>query len=276
MPAPQRPAMTDIQRANQEALNTLLQYDRMIELIRSYLNGADRFRLRPSTIQELNRISIQNVENDAGRWRDVEMLIGDSRHVPPSVNELAGYIDELCDYVNDHWDDRSALHLAAFIMWRLNWIHPFVDGNGRTTRAVSYYVLCCRLGFYIPGVTTIPELIASDKAQYYAALEAADDALKEGRGIDVSQMEGLLHGLLAKQMVEALKYAGVATSRSIRTGTPAVTQGSPTREAERAPDESQPRASTRNDLSTNMSMVFGGLGLLFFHGPYLVWSSDLN
>jgi fido (protein-threonine AMPylation protein) len=126
--------MTDIQRANQEALNTLLQYDRMIELIRSYLNGADRFRLRPSTIQELNRISIQNVENDAGRWRDVEMLIG-------------GYIDELCDYVNDHWDDRSALHLAAFIMWRLNWIHPFVDGNGRTTRAVSYYVLCCRLGF---------------------------------------------------------------------------------------------------------------------------------
>jgi fido (protein-threonine AMPylation protein) len=256
--------MTDIQRANQEALNTLLQYDRMIELIRSYLNGADRFRLRPSTIQELNRISIQNVENDAGRWRDVEMLIGDSRHVPPSVNELAGYIDELCDYVNDHWDDRSALHLAAFIMWRLNWIHPFVDGNGRTTRAVSYYVLCCRLGFYIPGVTTIPELIASDKAQYYAALEAADDALKEGRGIDVSQMEGLLHGLLAKQMVEALKYAGVATSRSIRTGTPAVTQGSPTREAERAPDESQPRASTRNDLSTNMSMVFGGLGLLFF------------
>jgi hypothetical protein len=77
--------MTDIQRANQEALNTLLQYDRMIELIRSYLNGADRFRLRPSTIQELNRISIQNVENDAGRWRDVEMLIGDSRHVRPAL-----------------------------------------------------------------------------------------------------------------------------------------------------------------------------------------------
>lgn len=264
VPAPQRLALTPVQKANQEALNTLLQYDRMIELIRSYLNSADRFRLRPSTIQELNRISIQNVENDAGRWRDVEMLIGDSRHVPPSVNDLAGYVDELCDYVNDHWDDRSALHLAAYIMWRLNWIHPFVDGNGRTTRAVSYYVLCCKLGFYLPGVTTIPELIASDKSQYYAALEAADDALRENGEIDVSQMETLLHNLLARQMVEALEYAGDATPRPVRTTVAPVSpvnRPAPVRSFE----EPKTYPSRRhNDLSAVMSIVFGGLGLFFF------------
>ncbi|MBV9180292.1 MAG: Fic family protein [Acidobacteria bacterium] len=67
--------------------------------------------------------------------------------------------------------DRSAFHLAAYVMWRLNWIHPFVNGNGRTTRAVSYYVLCAKLEVYIPGVTTVPELIGHNKDPYYKALE---------------------------------------------------------------------------------------------------------
>jgi hypothetical protein len=29
--------------------------------------------------------------------------------------------------------------LAAYGLWRLNWIHPFVEGNGRTARAVCYF-----------------------------------------------------------------------------------------------------------------------------------------
>jgi hypothetical protein len=34
--------------------------------------------------------------------------------------------------------DATAIHLAAYLMWRLNWIHPFADGNGRTARMTSY------------------------------------------------------------------------------------------------------------------------------------------
>ena len=134
------------------------------------------------------------------------MKIRGSGHDPPPATDVPRYVDEMCDYVNDNWDTKSPLHLAAYVMWRLNWIHPFVDGNGRTTRAVSYYVLCSKLNFYFPGVTTIPEFISGDKQPYYKALEEADKAQEDGE-IDVSKMEGLLKSLLAKQMVLALQGA---------------------------------------------------------------------
>ena len=91
-------------------------------------------------------------------------------------------------------------------MWKLNWIHPFVDGNGRTSRIVSYIVLCCKLGFLLPGQNTIPEQIASEKDPYYDGLDAADAALKDGR-IDVSVLEELLGTLLARQLVTVHKSA---------------------------------------------------------------------
>jgi Fic family protein len=76
----------------------------------------------------------------------------------------------MCDYVNQNWG-RSALHLAAYVLWRINWIHPFADGNGRTARAVSYILLSIKLDSLLPGTKTIPDQIAADKKPYYAALE---------------------------------------------------------------------------------------------------------
>lgn len=85
-------------------------------------------------------------------------------------------------------------------MWRVNWIHPFFGGNGRTARAVSYLVLCARLGFVLPGNPTVPELIVQDRAPYYEALRQADEADKQGR-LDVSAMEELMDNLLARQLI---------------------------------------------------------------------------
>jgi Fic family protein len=83
----------------------------------------------------------------------------------------------------------------------LNWIHPFVDGNGRTSRVASYLVLCARLGYRLPGTKTIPERIAENKKPYYAALEHADVAWKQDR-VDVSEMEKLLQGHLEAQLAD--------------------------------------------------------------------------
>jgi len=56
------------------------------------------------------------------------------------------------------------------------------------------------LGYRLPGTNTIPEQIAKDKTPYYRALEAADEAW-EDKKIDLSQLEELLSGLLANQLV---------------------------------------------------------------------------
>jgi Fic family protein len=86
-------------------------------------------------------------------------------------------------------------------MWRLNWIHPFADGNGRTSRAASYLVLCVRSGSALPGTNTIPEQISKAKASYYDALEAADQACLKGR-LDLSALEDLLSTALAAQLAD--------------------------------------------------------------------------
>jgi Fic family protein len=85
-------------------------------------------------------------------------------------------------------------------MWKLNWIHPFTDGNGRTSRAVSYLILCLKMGYLLPGKLSIPDQISKDKSGYYKALEAADAAWETGR-IDLSEMKELLGQGLARQLL---------------------------------------------------------------------------
>jgi Fic family protein len=115
-------------------------------------------------------------------------------------------VEELCDYVNENWRNKTALHLAAYVMWRLNWIHPFEDGNGRTSRAVSYVVLNIKIGYLLPGVNTIPEQIVLNCEPYFEALEAADAAWKENI-LDLTKLELLLEALLSRQLLSVLENA---------------------------------------------------------------------
>lgn len=115
-------------------------------------------------------------------------------------------MEDLCDWVNDNFETHSALTLCAYVMWRLNWIHPFLDGNGRTSRAIAYLVLCAKLGDRLPGALTIPEQIAADREPYYQALEAADARWLDNV-LDLSEMEELLTHYLGVQLASTFKRA---------------------------------------------------------------------
>ncbi len=118
----------------------------------------------------------------------------------------------MCAYLNDRWTTKSPIRLAAYAMWRLNWIHPFTEGNGRTSRAVSYLVLCLRLRALLPGKFTIPEQIEQNCTQYYKALEAADEALAEGQ-TDLSAMKDLLASMLANSFTPFMSTPRAARRR---------------------------------------------------------------
>jgi Fic family protein len=111
----------------------------------------------------------------------------------------------MCDYINENWE-KHATHLAAYAMWRMNWIHAFTDGNGRTARAVSYLVLSIRLKMKIPGNPTIPEMIIDNRTPYYEALEQADNSLENSEP-KLAAMEQLLEELLAKQLLTVVSEA---------------------------------------------------------------------
>ena len=81
-----------------------------------------------------------------------------------------------------------------------------MDGNGRTSRTLSYIILCLKLGYILPGSPTIPQQIEEDKTHYIEALEKADSAFLEGE-IDVSEMEQMIKAMLARQLIGIINAA---------------------------------------------------------------------
>ncbi len=209
------PVLTDADEiARREAENGIRQFDLALEIIRAHVKDDERpFRLRSSIILRLHKAALDGLHPLAGTWRNTPVKIGGSGHQPPEEAFVSEEMELMCDYVNDNWADMSALHLCAYVLWKLNWIHPFSDGNGRTARAVAYVVLSAKLDSLLPGAPTIPEQIAGDKRPYYKALEAADNALKAGQ-IDVSELEKMLEGMLAKQLLSAAKEATGGTNNT--------------------------------------------------------------
>jgi len=192
--------------ARREAANGLRQVDAVNEMVEYWLQPERPFKLRSSHLLKLNRIALEGLSAYAGNFRPGPIKIGGSKHVPPNAHQVPELVEEMCDYINEHFTDTSPVHLAAYLLWRLNWIHPFADGNGRTARAVSYLVLCVALGIRLPGAQTIPEQIARNKQPYYKALEAADGAFESSK-IKLTEMEELLGNALAQQLVDVHKRA---------------------------------------------------------------------
>jgi Fic family protein len=202
------------EKARREAENGIHQFNLAIDIIREHVKDAERpFRLRPSIILRLHKTALDGIHPLAGTYRNTTVSIGGSGHKPVEAFMVAEEVDLLCGYVNDNWA-KSGLHLAAYVLWRLNWIHPFADGNGRTARTVSYVVLSTKLDSLLPGSPSIPDQIADDKSPYYAALEAADEAWKQTSAVDVSKLEEMLGSMLAKQLVSAANEAAGAASSS--------------------------------------------------------------
>jgi Fic family protein len=165
--------VTDAQEiARIEAENTLRQFDAAMAELRKWI-GNPQYHLRPSVILKLNRIALERLSKYAGVFRPGDIKITGSGHAPISSDKVPELVEEFCEYIANNWTEKSALHLSAYALWRLNWIHPFVDGNGRTARIVSYLILCAKLGYRLPGTKTIPEQIAANKQPYYRALERA-------------------------------------------------------------------------------------------------------
>ena len=198
--------MTEQEIAILEIQNGLRQYDEGLELIRYYLEPERPFALRPHIIQHLQSIAVDGIEPNAGQFRDREVRIGKSKHQPPGQHLVPNLVTEMCEYVNENLHERTAFHLAAYVMWRHNWIHPFAGGNGRTSRAISYLVLNVRLGFALPGTNTIAQQIETNRQPYFDALKSADLADREGR-LDISDMEELLSNMLGAQLLSVHRQA---------------------------------------------------------------------
>lgn len=74
--------------AKREAANGLRQFDAVIEYINQAIVSERRFRLRPSTLLQLNRIALDGLNSYAGNYRPANIYITGSKHKPPAVESV--------------------------------------------------------------------------------------------------------------------------------------------------------------------------------------------
>lgn len=177
--------------------NLLRQYDLLTNCIEIGLKkGIESFD--KYTLWTLNYAAVANISQFGGRYREEPIYVGN--HYPPHFREVPNLMDRFFSVVHENWEimDNPTL-LPAYALWRLNWIHPFVEGNGRTARAACYYLLCLKQGQLLPGNKIVPERIRENRKPYYAALRAADLAWDNGH-FDVSALTNYLGDLLKQQL----------------------------------------------------------------------------
>lgn len=127
-----------------------------------------RIELNQREVLAIHNLILRGIHpEDAGRYRDVQVMIKGSAHVPPSPLLVR---ERMEDYFSWYMDNDKRLHpviLAAEMHEKLVTIHPFIDGNGRTARLVMNLILL-RYGFVIANIKGDYET----RMAYYTALEA--------------------------------------------------------------------------------------------------------
>jgi len=149
------------------------------------------------TLWALNHVAVANISQFGGRFREEPIYVGN--HLPPHFKEVPELMDRFISTIHENWFNWTPTEMAAYGLWRLNWIHPFIEGNGRTARATCYYLLCAKSGSLLPGKKIVPERIREDRAGYVAGLREADRAWHEGN-LDFSELESYLARLLEAQL----------------------------------------------------------------------------
>ena len=129
--------------------NLLRQYDLLSNCIEIGLKKGIEF-FDKYTLWALNYAAVSNISQFGGRYREEPIYVGN--HFPPHFRDVPNQMDRFFSVVHENWAilDHPTV-LPAYALWRLNWIHPFVEGNGRTARGACYYLICLKQGRLLPG-----------------------------------------------------------------------------------------------------------------------------
>ena len=93
---------------------------------------------------------------------------GNPEYIPPEYNDIPKLLEELVNYIKNS-DDHPIIK-AAILHYQLVTIHPFEDGNGRTARIMSNYILSY-YGYGFKEIGSLEEYFSFDLDEYYSSLQ---------------------------------------------------------------------------------------------------------
>ena len=151
-------------REHLEAIN----HAEAIDYIKDFAHNG--IEISERTIKEIHALILHGINREnAGRYRSVPVLISGSRHIPPQPYLIDKLMEDfMIRYREMEGEKVHPVLIATYLHDELVRIHPFIDGNGRTSRLLmNLYLL--RNGYVIVNLKGTDE----SKSAYYTALEAS-------------------------------------------------------------------------------------------------------
>jgi Fic family protein len=127
-----------------------------------------RKELDENIILEIHKIIVKNInDGDAGHYRNANVMIVGAVHLPPSSIKIPKLMAEFMEWYYKNKTKMPIVELAAWVHYKIVYIHPFIDGNGRTARLLMNLILL--QNGYPPAV-----ILNIDRKKYYRVLKEAD------------------------------------------------------------------------------------------------------
>jgi len=192
----------NLERLFQKQVNVYRLQELTDNMVTGACSAGSRFQFSEGLVKRLHSVAMHKLLAVPGEYRQEPVHITNCPHVPPAWFEVPGHMAGMCEYVNANWDTADLIHLASYVLWRLNWIHPFPNGNGRTSRSAAYTILQVKHGKVLPSKNSIIQQIVDNRAPYYGALRHADDEMKNSADVRAAlvPMEGVLGQMLKEQI----------------------------------------------------------------------------
>ena len=160
-------------KAEQEVLN----YFNVLNHLDQYSDEIITCDTILSVHKDLTKDLLRNPEYE-GKFRDTRVFIGnlhtqEINYMPPDAYKVPGLVDNLLDWLNNSTDEMYPVIIAGILHYELVRIHPFVDGNGRTSRLMATLILSVHK-FNVNNYFTLDEYYNQDRQAYVDALNSAD------------------------------------------------------------------------------------------------------
>lgn len=146
--------------------------------VMEYVRQIKEEELTPELVLEMHRIVCQDTLDDpsaVGRLRlpNERVYVMDAQysqilHAPPAAEELEQRLERLCAFANQDENDEPFVHpvvRAIILHFILGYDHPFIDGNGRTARALFYWSMA-RQDYWLMEYISISKFLREAPAQY--------------------------------------------------------------------------------------------------------------
>ena len=165
-----------VPEADPDDVRELLNYRRAFEFVSEYLDSGEP--ITEGLIREIHKRLVEGVRGGKaapGQYRKVQNYVvnsatGQTVYTPPPAHDVPILMAEMVAWLSDPGQLHAVL-VSGVAQFQLVRIHPFLDGNGRTSRLLS--TLCLyRAGYDFKRLFTISEYYDRDRAAFYGAIQS--------------------------------------------------------------------------------------------------------